>query len=136
MVLLLFLFSCFVCFFPFSSFFLHLDYFVFSVYHCFFFFFKQSPTSQFFSFSLHFFLSLSTTETDLAKFTGMKVVVKFGEKNFDGVIEGGFGKSGKVKVVVRRGGLGEIKKGGGVGEGVVEMHFKKLIRVKDNKMYQ
>ena len=78
----------------------------------------------------------SKIETDLAKFTGMKVQVKFGDKVFEGVIEGGFGKSGKVKVVVRGGGLGEIKKGGGVGEGVVEMHFKKLIRVKDHKMYQ
>ena len=99
-------------------------------------------------------------ETDLGKFTGMKVRIVFpveeGQVEFLGTIEGGFGKSGKIKVRVLKGGLmklqsGKEEKGGAGGKkgkgggasgegggrgGIIYLEFKKMMKVKDNKMYQ
>ena len=87
-------------------------------------------------------------ETDITKFDGMKVRLLFGERVLLGKIEGSFGKTGKFKVRVSEGGLVGLweKRKGGEGEkekeeekedfGVIVLEFRKMMRMKDHKMYQ
>jgi selenocysteine-specific elongation factor len=88
-------------------------------------------------------VGLFKKETDLSKFDGMKVTVQYGELRLAGRIEGAFGKTGKFKVRIPSGGLqaaansAKGKSDSGVDDfGVIILGFKKMMRIKDNKMYQ